>query len=50
MKKHQIKSYWYYIFWGIATISVLIGQLDVSNGYIRMSNTLELQLLSKCKL
>ena len=48
MKKHQIKSCWYYIFWGAATLSVLIGQLHVGSGYNRMSNSLELQLLSKC--
>ena len=48
MKNHQIKSSWYYIFWGAATLSVLIGQLHVGSGYTRLSNTLELQLLSKC--
>ena len=48
MKKHQIKSCWYYMFWGAATLSVLIGQLHVGSGYNRLSNTLELQLLSKC--
>ena len=48
MKKHQIKSSWYYIFWGAATLSVLIGQLHVGSGYKRMANGLELQLLSKC--
>jgi len=48
MKKHQLKSHWYYIFWGAATLSVLIGQLHVSSGYKRMANGLELQLLSQC--
>ncbi len=49
MKKHQIKSHWYYIFWGAATLSVLIGQLHVASGYNRMSNVMEHQLLTKCK-
>jgi len=48
MKKHQIKSCWYYIFWGAATLSVLIGQLHVGSGYKRMANGLELQLLTQC--
>ncbi len=48
MKKHQVKSKWYYIFWGAATLSVLIGQLHVGSGYTRLANTLELQLLSTC--
>ena len=47
MKKHQIKSHWYYIFWGAATLSVLIGQLHVGSGYNRLSNGLELLLLSE---
>ena len=29
----QVKSKWYYIFWGIATISVVFGQLYVGTGY-----------------
>jgi hypothetical protein len=29
----QVKSKWYYIFWGIATISVVSGQLYVGTGY-----------------
>ena len=31
--KHQIKSRWYYVFWGIATVSVVAGQLYVGTGY-----------------
>ena len=37
----QIKSYWYYIFWGIATISVFAGQLYVGSGYREMANRLD---------
>ena len=36
MKKthwHQVKSKWYYIFWGTATVSVVLGQLYVGTGY-----------------
>ena len=49
MKKHQVKSHWYYIFWGAATLSVLIGQLHVAGGYNRMANIMEHQLLMECK-
>ena len=41
MKKHQIKSGYYYIFWGLATISVLFGQLYVGSGYRQMTNSIE---------
>ncbi len=36
-KRHQVKSRFYYIFWGTATISVLVGQLYVGTGYRKMS-------------
>ena len=36
-KKHQVKSRFYYIFWGTATFSVLVGQLYVGSGYRAMS-------------
>ena len=29
----QVKSRWYYIFWGTATVSVFLGQLYVGTGY-----------------
>ena len=32
-QRHQIKSRFYYIFWGLATVSVLAGQLYVGSGY-----------------
>ena len=35
--RHQIKSSWYYIFWGIATVSVVAGQVYVGNGYREMA-------------
>ena len=41
MKKHQIKSCYYYIFWGVATKSVVIGQIYVGSGYRQMVETIE---------
>jgi len=41
MKKHQIKSGWYYIFWGIMAVSVVAGQLYVGNGYRQLSNSID---------
>ena len=32
-QKAQVKSKFYYIFWGVATASVLFGQLYVGSGY-----------------
>jgi len=29
----QVKSRWYYIFWGTATVSVVLGQIYVGTGY-----------------
>ena len=36
----QVKSRWYYIFWGIATVSVFAGQIHVGNGFNKMSETI----------
>tara|TARA_Y100000401_G_C8176787_1_gene151983 strand:- start:191 stop:349 length:159 start_codon:yes stop_codon:yes gene_type:complete len=41
MKKHQIKSGYYYIFWGLATVSVVIGQIYVGSGYRQMVDSIE---------
>lgn len=38
-KRHQIKSSWYYIFWGIATLSVVFGQIYVGTGYRLMADS-----------
>jgi len=32
----QVKSRFYYIFWGIATTSVVLGQIYVGTGYREM--------------
>ena len=31
--QHQIKSLWYYLFWGIMALAVVGGQLYVGTGY-----------------
>ena len=36
-QRHQVKSRWYYIFWGAATASVFAGQIYVGSGYRQMS-------------
>ena len=39
--KHQVKSSKYYIFWGVATIAVMAGQIYVGNGYRQMSESMQ---------
>jgi len=36
----QVKSRFYYIFWGVATASVVLGQLYVGTGYRLMSESI----------
>jgi len=38
MNEHQVKSKWYYIFWGICTVAVLGGQVYVGTGYREMAD------------
>jgi len=40
-KRHQVKSRWYYIFWGSATVAVVAGQIYVGGGFRRMSESLD---------
>ena len=40
-RKAQIKSSRYYLFWGIATIAVVAGQIYVGTGYRNMSESLD---------
>tara|TARA_B100001996_G_scaffold18963_1_gene15498 strand:- start:186 stop:380 length:195 start_codon:yes stop_codon:yes gene_type:complete len=35
----QVKSRFYYLFWGAATVSVFVGQLYVGSGYRQMSKS-----------
>ncbi len=37
---HQIKSSWYYIFWGLMSLAVVGGQLYVGLGYRMMAKAL----------
>ena len=39
-KMHQIKSSWYYIFWGLMSASVVAGQIYVGTGYREMSESI----------
>ena len=32
-QRNQVKSRFYYLFWGIATVSVVLGQVYVGSGY-----------------
>ena len=38
-QRHQVKSRWYYLFWGAATVSVFAGQMYVGAGYRQMSES-----------
>ena len=49
--RNQVKSRFYYIFWGVATASVVLGQLYVGTGYRgfakslnRIFDTIEVQV------
>ena len=35
--RHQIKSQWYYIFWGSMAVAVVGGQIYVGSGYREMA-------------
>ena len=50
-QRAQVKSKFYYIFWGAATLSVLAGQLYVGSGYrmyagalLRIFDSIELEV------
>ena len=49
-KRHQIKSQWYYIFWGTCTVAVCAGQLFVGSGFRRMAESFESVLDSPIQL
>ena len=38
--RNQVKSRFYYIFWGVATASVVFGQLYVGTGYRSFARSL----------
>ena len=50
-QRAQVKSRFYYIFWGVATVSVVLGQIYVGSGYRgfarslnRIFDTIEVQV------
>ena len=46
----QVKSRWYYIFWGTATVTVFVGQMYVGNGFRRMAESFESVLDAPIKM
>ena len=40
-QRHQVKSRWYYIFWGTCTVAVCAGQVLVGSGFRRMAESLD---------
>ena len=40
-QRHQVKSRWYYIFWGTATVAVCAGQVFVGSGFRRMAESVD---------
>ena len=55
-QRNQVKSRFYYIFWGIATASVVLGQLYVGSGYrifaqslLRIFDAIEVEVGSEYK-
>ena len=43
----QHKQRYYYIFWGLATLCVVIGQINIISTYNRLSNNLELLIIEQ---
>tara|TARA_B100000902_G_scaffold210305_1_gene200062 strand:- start:1598 stop:1801 length:204 start_codon:yes stop_codon:yes gene_type:complete len=39
--RNQVKSRFYYLFWGAATVSVFVGQMYVGSGYRQMSRSFD---------
>ncbi len=49
LKKHQVKSKWYYIFWGAMAVAVVGGQIYVGTGYREMAEaTKSVDIFVKC--
>ena len=48
--RHQVKSRFYYIFWGTCTVAVCAGQLFVGGGFRRMAESFESVLESPIQL
>ena len=51
-KKHapkQHKQRYYYVFWSIATLAVVIGQISVVTTYNRLSDNLEYVIIEQTR-
>lgn len=49
LKKHQVKSKWYYIFWGAMAVAVVGGQIYVGAGYREMADAFKnIQISVSC--
>ena len=48
-KQHQVKSRWYYVFWGACAVAVVGGQIYVGSGYREMAEaTKNTQIVVRC--
>jgi len=48
-KQHQVKSKWYYIFWGACAVAVVGGQIYVGTGYREMAEaTRDTKIVVSC--
>jgi hypothetical protein len=48
-KEHQVKSKWYYVFWGAMAVAVVGGQIYVGTGYREMAEaTKSVDIFVKC--
>ena len=49
MIRHQLKSQWYYIFWGTMAVAVVGGQIYVGLGYREMAQaTKSTEIMVSC--
>ena len=48
--KNQFKSSAYYVFWSIATVAVVSGQIYVGTGYRKMSESLDAWFLKTIEI
>jgi hypothetical protein len=47
--QHQVKTHWYYWFWGVCAVAVVSGQLYVGSGYREMAEaTKNVQISVRC--
>ena len=42
MRMYQIKSSWYYVFWGAMAVAVVGGQIYIGSGYREMANEIRI--------